>query len=155
MKNLNIKNYSTTIPAFKTISEIEELLTVFGVRRTMKDIDNNQIAGLIFTVIVNDKEVAIKFPVKADKLQEYLYREYIRKTARPRKDKEDFREQAINSAWRMAKEWIHIQLSYIQAEQAEILEVFLPYAVTNLQTQSTLFEDFKNNNLKLLPEFNG
>ena len=42
--------------------------------------------------------------------------------------------------WRIIKDWLNAQLALIEVGQAEMAEVFLPYALTN--TGQTLFQRF-------------
>ena len=52
-------------------------------------------------------------------------------------------------AWRIIKDWIEAQLAIVEAEQAEMVEVFLPYA-QNPATGKTLFEQLSNDQFALL-----
>jgi len=59
-------------------------------------------------------------------------------------------EQATRTAWRILKDWVEAQLAIIEAEMADIKEVFLPYA-QNPQGK-TLYETLSENQFKLLTE---
>jgi hypothetical protein len=50
------------------------------------------------------------------------------------------REQARRTAWKLAQEWLEIQLAMVAMQQAEIVQVLLPYAVRGDQT---FFQAFK------------
>lgn len=43
-------------------------------------------------------------------------------------------------AWRIVKDWIEAQLAIVEANQAEMAEVFLPYAIDG--TGQTFFQAF-------------
>lgn len=58
------------------------------------------------------------------------------------------REHAIRVAWRICKDWVEAQLAIVDAEMAEMVEVFLPYAQTD--SGETLFEHSQNKGFKLL-----
>ena len=61
-------------------------------------------------------------------------------------------EQARRVAWRNVYFWLKAQLSIIECEQAEVVEVFLPYAVSR-DGATTLFQQLKQTSYAgLLPE---
>jgi hypothetical protein len=143
MKKL-IKNYSTDIPAQRTISEIQQLLAANGARGIATEYDNNGlITDVFFKIIVNNKEIPFRLPSKADKVYRTLFSgmssEYSYGKSR--------REKAQNIAWRICKTWLEAQITLINLEQAEITEVFLPYMVTG--PKKTLYDTIKENQFML------
>jgi hypothetical protein len=58
-------------------------------------------------------------------------------------------EQAERTAWSLLRDWVHIQVTMIQMQQAEAMQIFLPYAYDGKNNQ-TLFEKLKGNGFKLL-----
>lgn len=58
-------------------------------------------------------------------------------------------EQAERTAWALLRDWVHIQLSMIQMQQAEAIQIFLPYAF-DPQTEETFFEKLKGGGFKQL-----
>ena len=58
-------------------------------------------------------------------------------------------EQASRVAWRIVKDWIEAQAAIVEAEQAEVVEVFLPYA-QNSATGETLYQALEQNGFQLL-----
>ena len=59
-------------------------------------------------------------------------------------------EQARRVAWRILKDWVAAQLAIVEAEQAQMAEVFLPYAVES-QTGQTMFQLFLEQHARELP----
>lgn len=59
------------------------------------------------------------------------------------------KDQARRTAWKILYEWVQIQVSMIQIEQVEIMEVFLPYAYDK-EKNETYFEKIKANGFKQL-----
>lgn len=51
-------------------------------------------------------------------------------------------EQAKRVSWRIVKDWVEAQLAIIESGQAEMGEVFMPYAVTI--SGETLFKRLSN-----------
>ena len=58
------------------------------------------------------------------------------------------KEQALRVSWRIIKEWVEAQMAIIEAGQAELSEVFLPYAVT--KDGDTVYQKLKSGNDFLL-----
>ena len=149
-----LKNYTTSIPAEKSIAEIEQLLLDFGADNFMKKVDREkrQFTEICFTFEIHNRQVPFKLPANIEKLRDYLYKEYIGKTTRPRKSKEDFDKDAYNIAWRIIKDWVHAQLSIIKTEMVEAEEVFLPYVM--IDDKQTFSQKFMSGAMdKMLPEF--
>lgn len=61
-----ILNYSTTIDAFKTVSEIEYILMKHKAKSIMKEFQGENIIRLQFLIDTGYSQVPIKLPVKVD-----------------------------------------------------------------------------------------
>jgi len=137
----NIKNYTTDVPADRSILEIEKLLTLFGAEAIIKEYDaDRKVHSLSFKLLTD----AFKLPANVSGVKEILF-----KGTRPShsNDGEKRREQkAYRVAWRIIKDWTHAQLSLIASGQAQPLEIFLPYMFDG---KLTFFEKFEAN--RLLP----
>ena len=48
-------------------------------------------------------------------------------------------QQAQKVAWRIIKDWVEAQMAIVEAQMADVAEVFLPYAVTNTGYDELLF----------------
>ena len=68
-----ILNYTTTIDAFKTVSEIEYILMKHKAKSIMKEFSDNSIIGLSFIIDTGYSQVPIKLPVKVD---EFVWKKY-------------------------------------------------------------------------------
>jgi hypothetical protein len=120
-----ILNYTTEIKAGKTVGEISDILGANKARKITvdNDEDGNPI-GITFCIIHKEEMIAFTLPcnwkgvLKAMEKDGNVTRKYCNK------------EQAIRVAWRIIKDWICAQMAIIQAEQASMVEVFLPYAIT-------------------------
>jgi hypothetical protein len=126
-------NYTTQIDAFKTISEISQLLAKAGASAVMHDYDDNgAIVALSFKIRmpIGDtsgseyQDIAFRLPTDWHPVLEVL--------------KQDSRvpqrlvtkEQALRVAWRITKDWIAAQVAFIETMMVTTAQVFLPYAVT-------------------------
>lgn len=139
-----ILNYTTSIAVEKTTSEIQGKLARAGAQAVMTEYDDEQVlCALSFRMLCNGIMVSFRLPAQIDRIYVLLQRD----DKVPRKLKT--RDQAARVAWRIIKDWIEAQLAIVEAEQAEMVEVFLPYA-QNPATGKTLFEQLSNDQFALL-----
>jgi hypothetical protein len=139
-----ILNYSTSIAVEKTTAEIQGKLAKAGAQAVMTEYDHEQVlCALSFRMICSGTMISFRLPAQIDRIYVLLQRD----NKVPRKLKT--REQAARVAWRIIKDWIEAQLAIVEAEQAEMVEVFLPYA-QNPMTGKTLFEQLSNDQFAML-----
>ena len=117
-----ILNYTTQIAAEKTCTQIQKLLAGAGASSIMNEYSDGVLIGISFRISINNQLIAFRMPAQIDKIYVILQND----RGVPRKLKS--REQASRVAWRIIKDWIEAQLAIVEAEQAEMVEVFLPYA---------------------------
>lgn len=147
----NLKNYTSTVPADRSISRIEKRLVESGARHISKvyEDDSGKLLAITFQIInpQNSIPLIFKLPAKIDAVEKVLINQYKRRlTTTQRKNVAD---QAERTAWKIISDWVDIQTTMIQLEQAELLEIFLPYYY-NPQADQTLFEVFKGDGFKQL-----
>jgi hypothetical protein len=138
-----ILNYTTTIEAAKTVGEIEAILASHGAKAVLKEYDGeSQIAALSFRVDSSHGELEIRIPIKIEAIMKILHKRYLagkvtrRYTERP---------QAVRIAWRIAKDWLEVQMAMLETEQAEIGEIFLAHLLT--PSGQTFFQAITERNL--------
>ena len=146
---MNLKNYTSSVPSINSISKIESKLAEAGATHIAKSYENNRPVGMIFQIMIGDKPMTFKLPAKVDKVYDYMINGKRRTNLKSVRD--TTKRQADMTAWKILAEWIEIQLSMIKLEQAEAIELFLPYAYDG-RTDKTLFEKMKENNYKLLTQ---
>jgi hypothetical protein len=56
--------------------------------------------------------------------------------------------QAQKVAWRIVKDWVEAQMAIVEAQLADMAEVFLPYAITKSGT--TLYKEVQGNGMLML-----
>lgn len=132
--NFNIKNYTTDVPAERSISEIEKILASFGASAIIKEFNpDGKVSSLLFRI----ENESFKLPANTDGVKEILFKG---KGGQHRKDYKKSREAAADRvSWRIIKDWIHAQLSLIASGQAHPHEVFLPYMFDG---KKTLYQTF-------------
>jgi hypothetical protein len=139
-----ILNYTTSIAVEKTTGEIQAKLAKAGAQAVMTEYDSDQVLSAVsFRMLCNSIMINFRLPAQIDRIYVLLQRD----DKVPRKLKT--RAQASRVAWRIIKDWIEAQLAIVEAEQAEMVEVFLPYA-QNPTTGKTLYEQLSNDQFGLL-----
>ena len=139
-----ILNYTTKITTEKTVTQIQLMLAKAGAHQILTEYDTEAILSAVsFRILHNHMMVTFRLPANVDNIQVVLTRD----SKIPQRLKT--RGQASRVAWRIIKDWIEAQLAIVEAEQAEMVEVFLPYA-QNPATGKTLFEQLSNDDFKLL-----
>jgi hypothetical protein len=142
-----IKYYTSGITASKSITKIEELLAKHGAKDIIKQYDDGYLTCIFFSIQLNDgTKLAFKLPARVEKVKDVL----LKASKRPRDGTiQKIREQAEKTAWKLVSDWVEIQLTLVDLDQAEIVEVFLPH-VYDASKNQTLFDKMKVTNYKLL-----
>lgn len=122
-----ILNYTTTVDAFKTVSEIEYVLMKHKAKSIMKNYDGESITGLSFLIDTGVQQIPVRLPVKVDECLEVLKREKSNGT----RSIKATRDQAERVAWRILKDWVEAQMALLDIEMVRFEEIFLPYIETN------------------------
>ena len=146
---MNLKNYTSNIPAHTTISYIEAYLAQCGVTGISKQYDGGIPTALFFHVEIPGNRFTIRLPAKIDEVQEFFWNEYVTATRRPRKTKEDFRDQALRTAWKIQQDWVQVQMSLIKLKQVDFLEVFMGFLWDGKQSY---YKSIEASKFKQLPQ---
>lgn len=142
--NINLKNYTSTVPAVTSMGRIEQYLVKAGATDISKKYADEICKAITFRLMVNDQAMFFQLPAKVDKCYDVLWKE----VKRPQPDtKAKIRAQAERTAWKIISDWVELQLSMILLEQAEVLEVFLPYAY-DPATDTTFYNQLKQGGFK-------
>lgn len=138
-----ILNYTTKIDSYKTITEIQKILSRKGVTKMIIDNDvfRNPVS-LTFCIEWNNQMVAFCLPCKYERILGLMKRD----TKVPRKLCTE--EQSLRVSWRIIKAWIEAQMAMVDANLVTIQEVFLPYALT--KDGVTLYNMLESDNKLLL-----
>lgn len=129
-----ILNYTTQINAGKSVAEIQRLLARKGAQQIAVDYENGNPSALNFQITFNEQPVFFRLPCNV----EGVYRSLCNTKGVPHA--KQTREQARRVAWRIIKDWVEAQLAIVESRQAEMTEVFLPYALDN--RGNTFFHSF-------------
>ena len=104
--------------------------------------DNGVICSMSFRIMSPNGPLSYRLPINTQGVYKALMSD--RKVPKRLKTK----EQAARVALRILKDWIEAQIAIVEAEMADLKEVFLPYAQNT--EGKTLYEIASGNDFKLL-----
>lgn len=128
-----IKNFTTKVPVDRTITEIQKILVKAKACAILTEYgDNGFPEALSFKVLMNGQYIHFKLPVNISGVTQAL------------KNDKAYRDDAHarRVAWRIVKDWIDSQMALIEANQAELVQVFLPYAI--ISNGQTVYHSIKD-----------
>jgi hypothetical protein len=135
-KGNNILNYSTQIEAGRTIGEIVSLLVAKRASSINTDYDEH------------GRAVALTFVIRiVDNLIPFRMSPNVAGVARKLPNSQDV-ARAERVAWRILLRWVEAQMAMVESTQAEMGQVFLPYAVQT--SGETVWQSFQEHNTKRL-----
>lgn len=137
-----IKNYTTKVPASRSIQEIQDSLVKHGATGIFMEYEQGtgRIHMLKFVLTLEGKNLPFQLPVNWRLFQEVLKKQRI-----TRWNDNDY---CYRVAWRCVRDWVVAQMALIETQMVSTTQVFLPYAVTN--TGDTLYEKICMNPILLL-----
>ena len=145
---MNIKNYTSTVDASRSMAKIEELLVEIGATNINKKYEEKICTGITFLLFDQQLQQTMPFHLKAQ--VEECFAILWQEVKRPRPDTKDLlRKQASRTAWKVLCDWTEVQCSMILLGQAKPLQMFLPF-VYDTKTSETLFDKINTGKIKLL-----
>jgi hypothetical protein len=118
-----LKNYTTIVPASRSIDEIQQALVKHGATGILYEYEQGgggRVAALRFRLPMADKDLTFSLPVEWRRFQAVLKKQRV-----PRSDNEDY---VYRVAWRNIRDWVLAQLALYETRIVELPQVFLPYA---------------------------
>lgn len=115
-------NYTTTVPASRTISQVTELLAASGARQVLTEYGPSGIpTGIAFAVDTPTGLRNYHLPVDVAAITQVMKND--------RKIPPRYRtpEQAERVGWRIIKDWLEAQLAIIATRMVTFDQVMLPY----------------------------
>lgn len=116
-----IKNYTTKVPANRSIEEIQSALVRHGALGMIFKYEQGtgRIEALNFVLPLNDQTFKFSLPVNWRRFQAVLKRDRV-----SRWDDEDY---VYRVAWRNIRDWVLAQLALYETEIVDLGQVFLPF----------------------------
>lgn len=130
-----ILNYTTEVPPEKTIGMIQGLLLRKGVTSISTDLKDGKVTAIMFSADFAGQRVNFRLPCNIAGVRQAL------DSDRTIENRYKGQGQAERVAWRIVKDWVEVQLAFVEANQAQLAEVFLPYVVD--RSGKTMFQAFE------------
>lgn len=119
-------NYTTTIPAAKTISQMQQMLVHGGASSVAIHYDlSRRAAGLTFTAPTKYGPQTFTMPVDITAVQTILAKQRTRGSLADRMAYVG--DQAERTAWRVARSWLEAQLALIAIGMVQLDQIMLPF----------------------------
>lgn len=145
---MNIKNYSSTADASRSMAKIEELLVEIGATNINKQYVEKVCTGITFLLFDLQLQQTLPFHLKAQ--VEECFNVLWQDVKRPRPEtKAAIQQQANRTAWKILSDWTEVQCTMILLGQAKPLQMFLPF-MYDMKTNETLFDKVSTGKVKLL-----
>lgn len=135
-----ILNYTTSVPAMRTIGQIQGKLAEHGARAVMMNYEGKRVVSLAFQVDGPAGPLSIKLPVDAMATLKVMERDELQ----PRYLTED---HAYRVSWRIVKDWVEAQMALLDTEMVRMEQIFLPYIITH--NGKTVYEIMAGMNFQL------
>lgn len=119
-----ILNYTTKIDAAKTVGEIQAMLGAKNAKSVSAQYEGGEVVAIFFCIDMHNQPVNFRLPCNWEGVLKCF------KADRQVPRSSETKEQAQRTAWRIVKDWVEAQLALIESGQAEMAEVFLPYAMS-------------------------
>ncbi len=132
-----LKNYTTKVPANRSVQEIQEMLIKAGAAGVLLEYEKGtgRIAGLSFQIEFDGKKLGFRLPLNWKAAQKVMNQE-----GNSRAWDDDY---CYRVAWRILRDWVDVQCALIAVEQVQLQQVFLPYAIQ--KNQKTVYENMLDN----------
>jgi hypothetical protein len=119
-------NYRTRVAPAQSISEIQQLLARKGASHVTTGYDGRgEPVSIDFMYKVGGMPVKFRMPLSFAGVQKAL----AQQSGRSRVSEKTLKERAVWVAWRILKDWIEAQIALVECNQAEMGQVFMPYAL--------------------------
>lgn len=133
---MNIKNYTSCVPIEKSVAQIERRLVEHGAHDILKIYEDRRLVGVAFIATIDGNKIPFRIPARVENVRKVM----VSALKRPRAGSvKRATEQAERTAWKLLADWVDVQMSLLELDQAKFMEVFLPY-VYNHEDKTTFFE---------------
>jgi len=132
-----LKNYTTKVPAARSVQEIQDMLQKHGASGILTEFEQGtgRISGLAFQMVIGEQKIAFKLPLNWRAAQKVMAKE-----GNPRASDDDY---SYRVAWRILRDWVDVQMALVEIEMAQMQQIFLPYAIQ--RGGKTLYENILEN----------
>lgn len=140
-------NYTTTIPATRTMGEMQQLLVEHGARSVNGTYEGGRPVALSFSIETPHGMRSYTLPADPRPVFQLMKDEGVRVKRAGWKLDMDHAERV---AWRILKDWLEAQLALISTAMVTLDQVMLPYMHTD-EVGTTVYELYERNAMAALP----
>jgi hypothetical protein len=136
-------NYSTEVPATRTVSQIIDILVKANAQRVLAEYTDQRPSGVAFQLHTAYGDRYYSLPVNVLAVEKVIRR--YGSGVPPR-----FKTyaQAERIAWRILKDWLEAQVALIQTEMVALDQVLLPYMRVD-EIGTTVYDQYRDQQLAL------
>jgi hypothetical protein len=129
---MNIKNYTTKVPANQSIQEIQESLLKHGATQFLLEYEQGtgRIQSLKFILELGGQKIPFSMP-----LNWQVFQKVMKEQGNRRWNDEDY---CYRVAWRVLRDWVMVNMALYETQMIDFRQMFLAYAV--MKDGRTLFE---------------
>ena len=139
-------NYTTSVPANRSLAEIQQALVKGGARSVMVDYDDaGQPSALVFALRTPLGNASFRLPANVAAVEKLLAGTGARSHRAGAKVSDA--EHARRVAWRVIKDWVEAQLALVETHMASLDQVMFPYL--QVESGATLYEAYRDRQLAL------
>ncbi len=146
--------HTTSIEPQRSASDMMAILGRMGANNVSMAMKDNEVVGMSFEVVLGGKALRYRIPVKWEHIAKTMVaewkgkrRQYISQQESTRKEAE-ITNQAKRTAWRLAHEWLRIQMAFVENKIKHPAEIFLPdMIVSDGESTTTVGERFLTHQL--------
>ena len=143
-------NYTSGIPAARSVAYIEQKLVDYGASNIVKRYTpEKKLSSIMFQIPRGEQLYPVVLPARIAAVEKTLRKARSSRRHLTTDMEQRLQEQAERTAWKILADWVDVQFAMIALEQAEFLEVFLPFLYDPKRDQS-FFEVIRDGNFKLL-----
>lgn len=146
-----IKNYTSSATTARSVQHIEERLVMNGAKDILKTYEGGRLSGIAFIVDAGGTDMPFRLPARVKNVENALKGSVKRPH---RGTMERIEQQAERTAWKLLSDWVDVQMSLIELDQAKFMEVFLPY-VYDHASRKTYFEVVEERGFSNLLTYSG
>jgi len=139
-----ILNYTTSIDPWKTVNEIQQIMSKHKVSHFSIKNEGTRPVALSFTI--DYKGIPMNFLLPCN--HKGVWNIIKNDSDIPGKLRNE--EQAFRVSWRIIKDWVEAQLAIVDAELAPLPEVFMAYLVMNTSGRTLSKMILEGDGMKLL-----
>lgn len=135
MAKSKILDYTTEVPASRTIGAIQGLLMEHGAQQILIDAEGGEVKAVCFRIITRVGDRGFRIPANTQKVFEVIRANRVNLRLDEDVKKKDW-QKANMIAWRIALDWLEVTLALVKMGMVSIDESMMPYMLEGKDGQT-------------------